>query len=209
MVGDDQRRVHFHRHAQPGAVRAGAVGAVEGEAARLDFAQREHVARAGELLGEDAVVVLVEHADPHDAVAQLQRLLDAVGQPAGQRLPLVLLRVRRRQRDSVDHHVDRVALVFLQRDLFVERAHLAVDSRPHEAARAGLVEHLLMLALAVADHGREHQQPRFGRQRQHVVDHLLHGLLGDRVAADWAVRAARAREQQPQVVVNLRHRADG
>ena len=46
-------------------------------------------------------------------------------------------------------------------------------------------------------------------EAHHCIDHLLNGLLRNRVAADRTVRPASASEQQPQVVVNLGHRADG
>ena len=44
--------------------------------------------------------------------------------------------------------------------------------------------------------------------RQHLIDDLLRRLAGDPLAADRAVRGARAGVQQPQVVVDLGDRAD-
>ena len=208
IVRDHQRRVNLHRDPQPGAGRTGPVRAVERKRAGLDLAQREHVARAGQLLRIDPILVLVERADPHQPLAELQRLLDAVRQPTRELVLFFRIRVRVEQRDPVDHHVDRVALVFLQRDLFIQREHLAVDPRPHEPARTRIRQHLLMLAFAVANDRGEHQQSRLRRQREHAVDHLLNRLLSDRVAADRAMRPTRPREQQPQVVVDLGHRPD-
>ena len=47
------------------------------------------------------------------------------------------------------------------------------------------------------------------RQLVHLVDHLLDRLALDLAPADRAVHAADAREEQPQVVVDLGDRADG
>ena len=78
-VGNDQQRIDLHRHTEAGAIGASAVRRVEGERARFDLAQREHVPRTGQLLGENQVVVCVQRPDSHDAVAQTQGLLDRIG----------------------------------------------------------------------------------------------------------------------------------
>ena len=65
-----------------------------------------------------------------------------------------------------------------------------------------------MLALAVPDERRHEHDPRPLRQLVDLVDHLLDGLALDLAAADRAVHAADAREQQAQVVVDLGDGAD-
>ena len=63
--------------------------------------------------------------------------------------------------------------------------------------------------LRSCDHRGEQHQARARRQRQHLVHHLAHGLGREVEAVIRAARGAGPREQQPQVVVDLRHRADG
>ena len=46
-------------------------------------------------------------------------------------------------------------------------------------------------------------------KREHLIDHLAHGLRGERLTVIRATRFADAREQQAQVVVDFRDRADG
>ena len=59
-VGDDQLRVDLLLDAEARALRAGAVGRVEGEGARLEVVERKRVAvGAGHALGEPPLAVLV------------------------------------------------------------------------------------------------------------------------------------------------------
>ena len=87
LVRDDQLRVDLLLGAQAGALRAGAVGRVEGEDPGLEVLDRQRVVvGAGQVLGEAALpgrVVLgqVDEVEQHDAAGQPQRRLDRVGQP--------------------------------------------------------------------------------------------------------------------------------
>ena len=208
-VRQHKHRIDLHRDAQTGAIGTRPVRRVKRERARLDLAQREHVARTRELLGKNQVLVGIQRAHPHDPVAQTERLLNRLRQPIGEDLPVFLIDVVRRQCDPVDHDIDRVVLVLLQLDLVVQRQHFAVHPHAHESAPPRILKHALVLALAIADHRRHDHQPPTLAQTHHRIDHLLHRLLRNRIAADRAVRPPRASEQQPQVVVNLRHRPHG
>ena len=87
--------------------------------------------------------------------------------------------------------------------------HGAVDAHAHEALRAQFVEQIGLFALAADDQRREDHQRRFGRQMQHMVDHLRHALRLQHDAVFGAVRLAGAREQQAQVIVDFGDGADG
>ena len=63
-----------------------------------------------------------------------------------------------------------------------------------------------VLALLASHVRREQQQPGALRHRRHPVDHLLHGLRPDRLAALGAVGHADRGVEQPQVVLDLGHR---
>ena len=79
---------------------------------------------------------------------------------------------------------------------------------PGRNLTAQLVEHGQVGPFAAAhDRGEEHDA-RPLRHPGHRIDDLLGGLLVDFPAADRAVRLADAGEEQPQVVVDLGHRAD-
>ena len=74
---------------------------------------------------------------------------------------------------------------------------------------ADVREDFLVLALLAAHDLRHDEQLRALRQLADLVDHLVDRLLRDGLAALRTVRMADAREEQSEVVVNLRDRADG
>ena len=205
-VGDDEVGVDLLADAQAGALGAGAVGRVERERPRLQVVDGQRVAvGAGQLLGEPLlavrrIVVVVDELQHHDAVGQAQRGLHRVGQPLlGGGL----------DRQPVDDHLDVVLLLLLQLRRVGQRMHHAVDPDPAVALRVQLVEQVDELALAGAHHRGEHLEPGALVHGEHLVDDLLRRLPGDPLTADRAVRGARPRVQQAQVVVDLGDGADG
>ena len=84
LVGNDQLGVNLEAEAQSRAVRAGTVGCVEGEGARLDLIEHQRVivgTRA--LLGEAAATlgiigVQVDAVDDDESIRQAQGCLDGI-----------------------------------------------------------------------------------------------------------------------------------
>ncbi len=198
-IGDDLVLVDAHERAEPRARGARAVGTVEGEEPRRDLGQaraalRARVALRQRLLGEAL------RRDHHQAAAHLERGLDRVGEPA---LDLGL------DHQPIDHDVDRVLLLLVELGrLAAQLDRLAVDAGTHEALPGDLLELLAVFALLAAHVGGVDHQPRAGGERQDAIDHLLHGLGANLVAAARAVRHADRRVEQPQVIVDLGDRSD-
>jgi hypothetical protein len=141
----------------------------------------------------------VDEVEDHQPAGQTQGGLHRVGQPAlGGRL----------DREPVDDHLDGVLLLLVELGRLGQLVGLAVDPGPREALRLELAEQVDVLALAPADHRRQHLEPLTLLEGEHPVDDLLRGLPGDRRTAGRAVRAARAGVEQPEVVVDLGDRAD-
>ena len=110
--------------------------------------------------------------------------------------------------EPVDDDLDAVLVLLVELDLLIEVAELAVDADADEAGLLRAGQELLVLALAVLDERRHEHHPRPLRQPVDLVDHLLDRLALDLAAADGAVHAADAGEEQPQVVVDLGDGAD-
>ena len=91
----------------------------------------------------------------------------------------------------------------------IEVGNDAVDARPDETVGDQFAEHVLVFAFAIGDDRREHHDARVARQREHLIDHLAHGLRRERLTVVRTARLADAREQQAQVVVDFGDRADG
>ena len=86
---------------------------------------------------------------------------------------------------------------------------LAVDAGPHVAGAGQVGEEVLVFPLLAADHRRQHQEGRPGRQFLQDPRHdLLAGLGGHGPAAVRAVPLPDPGEEHPQIVVDLGDRAD-
>ena len=155
---------------------------------------------AREVLAEEHRLVRVDDVDRHEPGGETRRGLDRLREPLAE----VGL-----HHEPVDDHLDRVLALLVEDDLLLEQPLLAVHLDAREAVGAQLLEHVLVLALAVAHDRRVDRELRPLGQLQHLVDDRLLRLAGDRAPADRAVRTADARVEQPQVVVDLRHGADG
>ena len=108
---------------------------------------------------------------------------------------------------AVDDDLDRMALVLVELRCVGDVVLLTIDADADEALPSCGVDDPIALGLPVLDQRAQHEEPRPLRQREHLVDDLLDALALDRVAVR-AMRHADAREQQPQVIVDLGDRAD-
>ena len=134
------------------------------------------------------------------AVGELQRRLERIREPRRDVGP---------HHQAVDHHVDVVLELLVERRRVGDLVELAVDLDALVALLHELGELLAVLALAAAHHRRQQIEPRALGQRQHAVDHLRDGLALDRQAGRRRIGHADARPQQPHVVVDLGDGADG
>ena len=205
-VGHHQFGIDLLADAQTDAFRAGAVRRVERERPRLQVVDGQSVpVGAGQFLGEPLfavvrVVLVIDELQHHDAVGQVQRGLDRIGESLlGAGL----------DGQAVHHDLDVVLLLLLQLRRIGQRMHHAVDADPAVALGVELLEQVGELALAGAHHRGEHLEAGALGHHQHLVDDLLRRLTGDPLTADRAVRGAGPRVQQSQVVIHLGDGSDG
>ena len=212
LVGHDEVGVDLEFRTEAGALGAGTERAVEGERARLDGVHRQRVVvGARELLRVaalerplDLLALTHDLFDDDESVGKAESCLDGVGEA------LASARVVGALRDeAVDHDVDGVLLLLLEHRRFGERHDLAVDAGAREALRLQFGEQVDVLTLACPDHGGEHLVAGALGQLLDAVDDLLRGLAADWLATDGAVRTTGAREEQTEVVVDLRDGAHG
>ncbi len=135
-----------------------------------------------------------------DAIAEFERGLERFGQA---------LRGIGAHAEAIHDHLDGVALLGVELGYRVDLVHGAVDAHAHEALAGKLGDQRRVLALA-GIHQRRQQQRQFALGReQRLIDHLAHCLRRQVDAVVRTARQSRARVQQPQVVVDLGHRAHG
>ena len=115
----------------------------------------------------------------------------------------------RADNEPVHDDLNGVLFVFLQLDLLVQLIEVPVNTRPDITGALGVLQHLGVLALLAPDDRRHDLNPRPLRQRQHLIDDLVDGLLADLLAAVGAVGRTRSCPQQTKIVVDLRHGAHG
>ena len=110
--------------------------------------------------------------------------------------------------EPVDHHINIVFFVFHQRRQIGQLDDFAINPETHKTLRLHLREHFGEFTFAFARHRRHQQYAGLCRQGQHRVHHLRHAGGLQRHAVFRAMRCARAREQQTQVIVNFGDGAD-
>ena len=207
-LGQTQMRAVHHQpgieillHPEAVASRAGALGIVEGENPRFQFAQRIAAMRTGVFVGKHPGRGGIVHGnDQRNPLGQFQRGFEGFGQAHGQVRPHL---------EAVDHRLDGVLLAQFQLGRVVQLADLAVDAGANETAVAQVVQHLQVLALALVDHRRQQHPAAVLGLRHDLVDHLADGLRLQRDAVFRAARRADPGIEQPQVVVDFGDGADG
>ena len=203
-IGHHQLGIDLEPGAQPGAGRAGAVGRVEREVPGRGVLEAEPAVGAGQVLAEGDGLLLgavgVDHHHLGHPFGQRQRRLQRLGQPAADVVP---------PDQPVDHHLDGVLLVAGQVELgpVGQLDGGPVHPGPGEPLLGQVVEQGAVLALAAPDHRGQHQEPGPLVHGQDPVHDLLGALAGHRPAAVRAVGLADPGVEQPEVVVDLGHRA--
>ena len=147
-IGDDEIRIGGEPLAEAVALDAHAERRVEREALRrqlgeADAARRARVRLASTRAGSSrpATSTMILPLPSRSAVST-----ESVRRPLSLRV----------DRDAIDHELDRVLLLLLERVDVVEAHDHAVDAHAHEAGLAQLDEQLAELALAVLGLRREH-----------------------------------------------------
>ena len=165
--------------------------------------------RAGQILGELDVFrrICAEVVHGHIPLAISQCCLNRVRQ-ARDHTEAIVFRFRGIDHQAVNNGFDRVFLVSVDVDLFVEIEHQPIHSHPRETALADLIKQGLVGAFTLPYHRRQHEQPGTDRQVHDRFDDLLRGLFLYRTPANRAMRHSDPREKQAEVVVNLGDRAD-
>ena len=203
-------------NAQAGARGAGAVGGIEGERARLQFVDGGAVVGAAVLLAEALLIeaARIGRGHQHDPLPQAQGRLDRIGQSRGIRIGMVGVEcsafgVVVAHDEPVDHDLDGMALVLVQRRCLIKVHQLAIYADTHEALPAGSCEDALPFCLAVLDERPQDKDATRIGQLADAIGDLLHRHACDLTAALGTVRMTHACEQQAQVIVDLGDRPDG
>ncbi len=97
---------------------------------------------------------------------------------------------------------------FLKLNRLSELAHFAINARAHITPPAQVFDYFGMFTFLAANHGCQDHEPSALRPLAHLVDYLVHRLLGDGDVTVRAERPTHPRKEQAQIIVNLGHGAD-
>ena len=198
------------------ALGAGAVGGVEGKAARLELGHVQAAIGAGHA-GREQLLFTSGDGHQREAVGELQRLQDGQFQ--------ALLHGRfgggicgrgdcgsvgsgRLEQDAVYDSFDGVVLAPIQQQRLRKIPQFAIDASA-KALLIKLIQQFLELAFTPADDRRHHRDALAAAEFEDAGDNLVGGLAGDGAAAVGAVRRSNGGVQQAQVIVDFGNRADG
>ena len=231
-MGDDPGGIEERAHPEPVAVLARAGGAVEREEPRFQIRDRVAADVAGEAGGEHGVaaggpvvaagpvaaagpataavaaaaaspvltVGVVHRGDDGAALGERESGLERFGKAQRQVLP---------NPEAIDHHLDRMLPLRIERGRLVQFVQHAVDPGPHEPLRPQALDDPRVLALALADDRGEQHEALTVRARHDRIHHLGDGLGFEHHPVLRAARLPDTGEEQPQVVVDLGDGADG
>ena len=111
--------------------------------------------------------------------------------------------------EAIDHHLDVVLVLLVERGGVLDLVGLAVDAHAAEAGALPFGELLAIFALAAAHDGGEQQEAGAFGQRHDPVDHLADRLGGDRKTRGGRIGHADARPEQAHIIVDLGDGGDG
>ena len=209
-IGDYHLGVNDPFDPQPLAIGAGSVGGVKAKTAWLNFGDAGAVVGAVEVFGVEQIHGRfgVGHiVNDDDATPQHQRGFDRVGQAGASRRALFLALGRVLNHQPIHHRLDGVVFVPVKLNLLLHLVQLPIDPHPYKTRLAHILEHPLVVALPLFNQGSQNLDARAVGQRLHLFDDLLGRLRPYGTAALRAVRRARPRIEQAQIVVHLGHRA--
>ena len=167
LIRDDVVRVDLQPVSEAGAGRAGAVGVVEAEGARLELTQADVAVYAGELLRKEQLIAVLD-VDQDSPPGQLESGFDRVGDPG--RFGAVP------DHQPVDDDLHGVPLLLVQVEVLREVVGLAVDPDANKSRLPCVLEDLFMFALSPANHRRHDLDAGTLVQSQDGVYDLLYGL---------------------------------
>ena len=113
------------------------------------------------------------------------------------------------QNQAVHHQIDGMLLVLLRLDLLRQVVEDSIHTNPGKTLLSGVLKHLLVFALLPPNHRGQDDKSGSLSQGLHPIHNLVNGLAANLLAALGTVRNAHPGPEQPEVVVNLRHRANG
>ena len=191
-VRDDQLRIDLERGAETVARLARAVRRVEREVAWRRLVVARAALRAGQVLAEGERLAVdavgLHQLDLGNAVGQLQRRLERVGEPTLDAIA---------PHETIDDDFDLVLLVPRQSLVALQELgdvdDLAVDSRADVTLAGEVFEERVVVALAPAHDRRQHLEAGAVGQQQDAVDDLLRRLPLQAGAVVGAVLDADAR----------------
>jgi hypothetical protein len=194
-------RIEKLPHPESIAARTGAGGIVEGEKPRLQLVDAVTAFGAGKAGGEHQIRQVAIHVDNQgQPVREVQGRLEGFSEAQFEVVANL---------EAVNHYLDAVLFLLVQRWQIVEFADLSVDPRADEAGGAQFLEDVLVFPLAPPHHGSQEHEPAALGKREDGVHHLADGLRLQRMRMLRAVRGADTGKQQAQVVVDLGDGPDG
>ena len=200
LIRDDELGVDLELRAEACARRACAERVVEREHARRQLFDGDAAVLARIVLREEDIAVIWQDICENETARERRRGLARVRQAVDD---------VGAEDEAVDDDLDIVLFVLFEGNFLAEVIHVPVGADADIARAARVLENFYMLAFFAADDRRHDLHARALAQRHELVDDLVDGLLADLLAAVRTVRRADARPEQAQIVVHLRHRADG
>ena len=200
LIRNDQILIRDQLEAQACTAGTGTGGIVKRKHPGLQLRHADAAVLAGIILGKAQLFLLPGNGNGHQAAGVDAGGFDGIGEPAVNSLF---------QHQTIHNQLHGVLFVFLRFDLLGKVILNAVQPDSGKALLPGILKHLLVLALFPPDHGGQNEKTRALPQGLHPIHDLIDGLAANLFPAFGAVGNAGSGPEQPEVIIDLRHRAHG
>src|SRR5688572_3677446 len=114
-----------------------------------------------------------------------------------------------RDHNAIDNDFDTVFLILIEYNVFVEKAHLTINTNTNKALLSHVLKFFAVFAFAISYDRRENGNLRLLFDCQHFIDDLRRTLSFNWIIALIAKWLSDSRKQETKIVVYLGNGCDG
>ena len=196
LIRNDQLTVELHIASYSAALRTRAERTVKGKHTRRNFRKADAAVYAGKILAEHQGLS-INHLNVYYPLSKLKRGFKGICQ--------TLLHIRTYNK-TVYYNLNGMLFIFVQLYFVIYVVCSSINADTHISLSSDTLQHLFVLTFFTAYNLCHYKKLGTLRERCNPVNHLVNGLLCNRLAAFRAVRSPCTGKKKTQIIIYLRYR---